>query len=96
MKIKIGLIMGVLLFWITLIPCYAQRKSLAFEIGEIIVPKDDRSNIAIPLFVIGAVILIISGIIHSVQTGATKKCPCCANDIKKDAIICQYCNNNIT
>lgn len=44
----------------------------------------------VPLLII--VILILP---PQESKGYTKKCPFCAEIIKKDAIVCKYCGNNV-
>jgi hypothetical protein len=50
---------------------------------------------------IGFIILLIMGenkeklAEESRSSGVTKKCPFCANDIKKEAIVCQYCGRDL-
>jgi chromate transport protein ChrA len=45
------------------------------------------------------IILIVAFIVGSIfgkkKSGKTKKCQYCANDIKYEAIVCQYCSRQL-
>jgi ABC-type molybdate transport system permease subunit len=33
---------------------------------------------------------------QNIASGITKKCPFCANEIKREAIVCQYCGRELS
>jgi len=47
------------------------------------------------LGIIIIVAFIVGGIFGKNKSGKTKKCPYCANDIKYEATVCQYCSRQL-
>ena len=70
---------------------------LEIKIGKAIGKRLSRESgliLGIILIVLGVTIFIgIPIIIYSSK--GTKKCPFCANSIKEDAIVCQYCHRDL-
>jgi len=50
----------------------------------------------IALMVAGIAAIIKANNKEALVRYSMKKCPFCANDIKKEAIICQYCNKELS
>jgi hypothetical protein len=59
---------------------------------------------AISLFFSPIIGLIVLGVMgenkevlqqQNIEAGVTKKCPFCANEIKKEAIVCQFCGRDL-
>lgn len=60
--------------------------------------SDLMSKLAMYLLGCGALGMFIGGATESVMQkvkDAKKKCPNCAESIKKDAKVCRYCNHNL-
>ena len=89
-----GLIIGII--WIILVFVLA---SVAKGKG-----RSYGSFLAIGLFLsplIGFIILLAMGenkekiAENNISSGISRKCPFCANEIKKEAIVCQYCGRDL-
>ena len=71
--------------------------TIEIQIGKAIgkrLSKESGLILGIILIVLGVTLFIGIPIIIYSNKG-TKKCPFCANNIKEDAIVCQYCNRDL-
>jgi len=89
-----GIIIGILWFvLVCLLASAASKKGRSgagfFFIGLLLSP------------LVGFIILVVMGENkeklqqQNLKAGITKKCPFCANEIKKEAIVCQFCNKDV-
>jgi len=73
---------------------------IQFKIGKAIgtrLSKESGLILGIVLIIVGVTLFIgIPIIIYSNKKIGLKKCPFCANDIKSEAIICQFCKKELT
>jgi hypothetical protein len=101
----IGLIIGALLLlkqpvpisidWIVTIFCFLCTV-IAFYISGIANENIDDFQSGVYVILTGAILVMIAQIVSAVMAENTnKKCPFCANDIKKEAGFCQFCGKEL-
>lgn len=101
MKKKLVLLFVFLLFFFISLPCYSE--SYVDRLARASGINDDRksdNSLRTTLVIIGVicgVIVIVGSFIQDInKNNSMKKCPFCANDIKKEAVVCQYCHKDVT